>query len=450
MSESNIPDPHAPETGDPVLEKPAKPIAETTESVRKGIRPRTAKRLAIMAAILVVLVYGFYWFVGLKGDLQLPSDTSGMISAVKQLDQGSQVVVIDAQGKVTDSPDYTTGKSDRDTAWDPLGNRLFFISDRKEDSFHIFRWDPQRGALDQKSIDRAGRSGLSFDVQDKGIGDLVGLVLVRGTVQEFTPKTAKSQQVMPPTKKAVGGADEGASSTFELIYKRFGQSFKAARWFGNQRFIAAVMRREDKGESLIVQDSQPDEKGMTRQPQLVFVAEKINLAVDPTSGSLVFSIAGILPIPGADGTPALGPDGKVPTYPFTHGLFMLSAIDSAPKLEFIGPSPSKDICFGNPVVSPDGTSMMFLIGKYTGEGNMEVTALGSCPLKAGGIQAGGPLATGHVTDPSFSHDGRKIAYVKQDGGHQAIFIASSDGSGAKNLTGSAGDFSSPLFSPQYK
>ena len=450
MSESNIPDSPTPETADAVAETPVKPIPAEPENLRKGIRPRTAKRLAIMAFILAILVYGFYWFVGLKGDLQLPSDTSGMISAVKQLNEGSQVVVLDAQGKITESPEYTSGKSDRDTVWDPLGNRLFFISDRKQDSFHIYRWDPQRGTVDQKSIDRAGRSGLTFDVQDKGTGDLVGLVLVRGTVQEFTPKTAKSRQVMPPTKMTTSDPESGSSSAFEVIYKRYGQSFKAARWFGNRRYIAAVMRREDKGESLIIQDTQPDEKGVTRQPQLLFVAQKINLTVDPTTGALVFSIAEILPILNPDGSPVLGPDGKAPKYPFTHGLFMLNINESGPKLEFIGPSPSKDVCFGSPIISPDGTSMMFVIGKYTGEGNMENNALGSCPLKAQGIQAGGALATGNITDPSFSPDGRKIAYVKQDGGHQAIFIASSDGSGSKNISGSAGDFSSPLFSPKFK
>ena len=255
---------------------------------------------------------------------------------------------------------------------------------------------------------------------------------------------------MPPTKKASSDPEGGSSSTFEIIYKRYGQSFKAARWFGNRRYIAAVMRREDKGESLIVQDSQPDDKGSIRPPQLVFVAEKINLAVDPKTGSLIFSITEILPILGPDGAPLLGPDGKVPAYNFNHALFMLGVGDSGPKMEFIGPSPSKDICFGSPTVSPDGTSVMFLAGKYSGEGNMEVMSLESCPLTPGGIKGHTSLVTGRVTDPSFSPDGRKIAYVKQEGSHQSIFVAASDGSGAKNLTGTAGDFASPLFSPQYK
>ncbi len=450
MSEPNVP-----EANEPEIQPEKKTFVSAyekadAEKIRRGIRPRTAKRLAIMSVILAVFLYGGYWFIGLKGDLQLHSDTSTMIAATRLLDQGSQAVVIDAQGKVTQSSGYVMGKSDRDLAWDPKGERLFFISDRKDDSFHIYRWDPQRDKVDQRSIDKAGRSNLTFDTQDKGNGELVGLVMVRGTVQKFTPKTAKSQQVMPPPKKANGDPEGGSTSAFDLIYKRYGDSFKVARWFNDRHYTAAVMRREDKGESLIIQNNDPDEKGDVRPPQILFVAQKINLAVDPKSGSLIFSITEVLPILKPDGTPVLGPDNKPPKYDFVHALFMLSITNTGPKAEFIGPSPGRDFCFGNPVVSPDGSAMMFQIGKYMGDGNMETQNLVSCPLTAGGIRGMSQVAPGTVTDQSYSPDGRKIAFVRQEGGHQAIFVAANDGSGAKNLTGSAGDFAAPVFSPQYK
>jgi len=451
MSEST-PEPIDTEESTPVEPptKAAKPT-ETAAEIRKGLRPRTARRFGIMAVILIILIYAFNWFVSQKGDIFFPSDTSKMIGALKLEESGSQAIAITPDGKITASEGYVAGKSDRDLAWDPLGNRLFFISDRKEDSFHIYRWDPQRnGNPDQKSIDRASRGDLVFDVQDNGKDELVGLVIVRGTVQEFTPRTAKSQQVMPPTRKASGDPEGGSTGTFELLYKRFGQSFKSARWFYNRRYIAAVMTREDKGESLIIQDSMPDDKGNTRPPQLLFIAEKISITVDPKSGGLVFSLTDVLPLLGNDGKPLVGEDGKPQTYPFNHGLFRMVEKDNSLAIEFIGPTPSREICLASPVVAPDGNSVMFLAGKYLGDGNMDVQSLISCPLVQGGIKSGTPIVSGNVTDLSFSPDGKNIAYIKQEGGHQAVFIASSDGSGAKNLTGSAGDFASPIFSPQYK
>lgn len=439
----------------PELETTTEPAKKSYESkvmgdaVRTGLPPRTIRRLTIMGVILAVLCYGFYWFLGTKGDFQLASDTSKMIAALQQKESGSEAVVIEGEGKVKPASGYAEGNSDRDLAWDPQGNRLFFISDRRENGFHIFRWDPQRDNLDQKSIDRASRSELFFDAEDKGVGDLVGLVIVRGTVQEFTPKTAKSQQVMPPTKRSAGG-EEGSVGNFEMMYKRFGQSFKAARWFHQRRYIAAVMRREDKGEALIVQDMEGDGKGNVRPPQLLFNAQKIDLAVNPKTGDLVFSIVDALPFYDEEGKVLKGSDGKEIVVPFAHGIFHTMEKDGKLSFEPIGIVKEKEICFSSPVVAPDGNTVMFLVAKYLGEGNMDIQSLDVCPLVSNGMQGHTPLVNGNITDPTFSPDSRKIAYIKQDGGHQAVFIANNDGSDAKNLTGSTGDYATPVFSPQYK
>ncbi|MBS1703919.1 MAG: PD40 domain-containing protein [Armatimonadetes bacterium] len=430
--------------------KPTPAASAVEEKVRTGIRPRTAKRLAIMAVLLVGISYALYWFVGQKGDIIFPIDSSKMIAALK-LDEGSQAVVIDPSGKVTASSGYTAENTDRDLAWQPDGNRLFFISDRMNSGYQIFRWNPaSNGDPDQRSVDRASRSDLSFDAQETGKGDLMGLVIVRGTVHRFEPKTSKSTPVMPPSKQTSSDPEGGQTGTFEVLYKRYGQSFKTARWFGHRRYIAAVMKREDRGESLIVQDSEPDDQGRMRPPRLVFIAEKINIAVDPVSGGLVFTLTDVLPILDDQGNPVEGPDGKPIKYGFNHAI--LRTVDQGGNLgmQMIGASPSKELCFASPVVSPDGNSMMFLAGKYKGEGNMEVTSLNSCPFVENGIQGASLLVPGIVTDPTFSPNGRQIAFVKEDGGKQAIFLATSNGSDVKNLTGSSGNFATPLFSPQYK
>ena len=161
------------------------------------MRARKFRFILISFVALIAIIYGFIYFQSLKGDIQLPSDTKSLIAAIKEDDQGSHVVAMTQDGTLTESGGLTPGKSDRDITWDPQGNRLFFVSDRKDDSFHIFRWDPARNNIpEQRSIDRAGRSNLSFDVQDPNSGEISALITVRGTVQEFFPQTGKSIQLL--------------------------------------------------------------------------------------------------------------------------------------------------------------------------------------------------------------------------------------------------------------
>ncbi|MFY7881792.1 MAG: hypothetical protein ACOVR6_05805 [Fimbriimonas sp.] len=416
------------------------------------MKARILRRRLIWFVLLIASIYGFFWFIGQKGDFQRPSDTSDMIAAVQYTKTGSLVSVVKNDGTIV-TPDTESGKlvSDRDIAWDPKGNRLFFISDRKDSSFHIFRWDPaHNGSPDQKSVDKAGRSNLAFDVQDKGIGELSGLVTVRGTVQEFFPKTAKSTTVMPPSGKAqmavtdeASGAVGGAGSNMELMYSRYGVSFRVAKWFGNRQFIAAVMRREDGGESLIVQDLTPDDKGNQRAPQLLFIAEKINLQVDPSGGALVFSLVNTYPMPDEK--------GNLQKLPFRNGLFILDPTKA--DAERMGPlffAPTEELAVASFAVSPDGSLLLAAVGSSTKEGTIEVKGLLTCPLKIGGGQSMTPILAGAVADPCFSPKGDKIAFVKREGTKRSIFVAKVDGSDQRNLTGDKGDFANPVFSPQYK
>jgi hypothetical protein len=410
------------------------------------MRARTFRRLIIMILALVSLVYGFFWWVNQQNDFQLGSDTSKFLAAQKLTTNGAQVVVLDKDGNVTESKDYKEGSEDRDVTWDPQGNRVFFVSDRRDDSFHIYRWDPQRNsAPDQKSIDKAGRSNLTFDLEPSDAKDLSALITVRGTVQEFFPKTARSQQVMPPSPKEKVSSEEGegATSAMELVYRRFGTSFRVAKWIKKRRYIAAVMRREDFGETLIVQDSEPDDKGVLRPPVPLFTAEKFYLTVDAATGNLVFSVLGAVA--------PTGKDGKPEKLSFKHGIFIFDPSQERERaLAPVVLSPSDDTSFAQLSTSPDGSKVIFTSGPYTGDGNLTVKALVACPLQIQGSQAATPILQGSIADPVFSPDGTRIAFVKREGTTRAVFFANADGSSAVNLTGSKGDFANPVFSPQYK
>ena len=409
------------------------------------MRSRSARRLIIFVVSLGVTGWLFIWLLGKKGDIQLGSDTSTMIAAISLSTDGSQAVVLDQKGTITKSAGYTAGRTDRDIVWGPDGNRLFFISDRKEDSFHIFRWDPQRNAEpEQRSIDKAGRSNLAFDATPKTDSELSGLVMVRGTVQEFFPVNGKSSQILPPSKQRVEAEEGGgAGNTFELLYNRFGKSFRVARWIKGRRFIAAVMRREERGENLIIQDFEPDKDGKIKPPFQIFAAERIEIDVDPANGDLVASLIEV--------TPPEGPDGKPMKTTFAHGIFLIDP--TKPSKEVVQPifvSPNPQQCVTEIKCSPDGNSLLFVPAIYSGDGNGTAMGIVSCPLKPQGGGAGSPLIQGAVSSPSFSPDGKKITFIKREGSHRAVFIADANGSNPRNLTGTSGDYSRPLFSPQYK
>ena len=57
------------------------------------------------------------------------------------------------------------------------------------------------------------------------------------------------------------------------------------------------------------------------------------------------------------------------------------------------------------------------------------------------------------SQPRWSPDGRKIAFVSQRDGHEDIFVMNADGSGQRNLTrtpGSGSRESHPVWSPAQK
>jgi dipeptidyl aminopeptidase/acylaminoacyl peptidase len=407
------------------------------------MRSRSTRRLVVFVVSLGVVGWLFVWLVGKKGDIQLGSDTSGMIAVRLLTKDGSQVVTIDSSGNVTKSAGYTAGRTDRDLAWSPDGNRLFFISDRKEDSFHIFRWDPQRNAApEQRSIDKAGRSNLIFNETPGTDAELAGLVTVRGTVQEFFPVNGKSSQILPPSVKRVEAEDGGgAGSTLELLYKRFGQSFRTARYLNGGRFIAAVMQQEERGESLIVQDFEPDKDGKMKPPLMYFAAERIEIEVDKRTGTLLANIIEVFP--------QEGKDGKKMGFPFVHGIFMIDPLKSgAEGLVPVIQIPERSYCISDFAISPERSLVLTVKAKYVGDGN-------SIPedLRAYDPNKSEPpliLLEGKISSPVFSPDGKKIAFIKREGPNHAVFIADSNGSNARNLTGTSGNYSRPLFSPQYK
>ena len=104
-----------------------------------------------------------------------------------------------------------------------------------------------------------------------------------------------------------------------------------------------------------------------------------------------------------------------------------------------------------PVVSPDGKLVVMSMGGVSVQKpgwlfpRTYDQALGVTDLLGSGIKV-----IGHGTDPAFSPDGKHIAFARQVGEHQHLFIANADGSNPVQITDGANDDETPTFSPDGK
>jgi len=408
---------------------------------------KVLRRILIGAVILVGLVLGIQWLTSLQGDLDLGNaNTVGMIAAVQIEDDGQSAVVLKEDGTVVKNNGWQAGNQDRDLAWDPEGQRLFFVSDRQEETFHVYRWNPDKNNNPEKrSVDKAGRSSIFFDLEQHADVDKTALITTRGTVQRFNPKDGSFKQVLPPTNSA-GATEEGGSTTaMEGTYGRLGgTSFRNAVWLKERTWAAAVMRSET-GEILIVQPLiSPD--GKPTKPQILMAAKKIDMAVNPKTGALIFTFMDFQfpqgqPIPEENIK-----DGKVVRNIY-HGVGIFDPL-SEPSFGLVAAVPDDKTCFSSPAVSPDGQSFVVVVGEYTGDGSLESRGMVSMPFAIGGGQNGSPLLQGEVYDPAWNPAGDKLVYIRKTGSNRAIYTCDANGGGEKNVSGDKGDFMKPVFSPQ--
>ena len=78
----------------------------------------------------------------------------------------------------------------------------------------------------------------------------------------------------------------------------------------------------------------------------------------------------------------------------------------------------------------------------------------ACALGALALGGGGALAQGGVTrgdiQPTWSPDGKKIAFARLVGTHLQLYVMNADGSGQKALTHGVPDHLDPAWSPDGK
>jgi len=419
-----------------------------------SILPKISKKLAsrTLALIVVVggLVYGLEWFLRVRSDLKglQTANTVGWISAIQYLPDGQQLVLISPDGKIHKDAGYKPHSTDKDAVWSPHGNFLYFVSDRTDQNFNLFRWSPGSDEpAEQRTTGTRARSNPKFtvDIPDEKDSTAKPLITCGGLVQQFDPTNQSTEQVLPPTTKEIAQSqatgDEnpgGIESQFTGVYGNLGTSFREAQWCGGKTYIAGIMRRET-GEVLVLQGMEPV-NGKLPQPRAVASGDRIEMAVSPKDGNIVFSVENFR---WPESTP-LGPDGKPLKKPFINGVVHYDLKTGKGDLVMGDPK----LAFSGPQIRPDGSCVLVTIGDlasgtFTARGMLTLPMVRDPNFK-------GLRIPGEIHEPSWSPDGLHIVFALRTNGKRAIYDYRIDDPSPRNITGDDGDFGVPRFSPQTK
>ena len=405
-------------------------------------------RFAIFLLILAGLFGGYQLWRKYSEDPTnlLPADTEGMIAAVELLPKGSRAVIFKSDGAKLESPDHKSGATDRDLAWQPDGNRLYFASDREDNSYHIFRWNPSNQMVERRTTGSRSKLRPKFDATASAADLNKALIAEGGTVLEMDPSKIVRTQLLPPNQQ-VAGDEQGSISPMEGFYKQLGSSFREARWGKNREFIVAVMRR-DEGEVLIVQGMIPVKIDATSnrlpQPIGVIAGKKIDFDIS-VDGKVVFSVLGIQNV--ADQV-LDRPDAEVQKIPFKNSIEMINPGDPKSGRIPLFLSDKIDQAFSKVRFTPDGNSVVGIAGVGSELGDIKPVALVLMPAAEGGAQKATPLVRGSVTDFDIDRKGESVVYTERRDGATPIFVAPISGGDSKPISGATGNYSEPRFSPQ--
>lgn len=208
---------------------------------------------AILALVIVALVYGYQWLKDRDADIDIGSVSSkGWISMISMKDTGSVAAILKPDGTILEAPGAKPESSDRDLVWRPDGNRIFFSSDREGGAYNIYRWNLSTNVVMRRTLGKISKSDPSFLPDPK---DTDPLFIYGGLPWQLDPKSGKAEKIYPAESKEKKGEvnlnEEGAGESVGGFGMGAEIKARTARYIGDREFIAFI-RKFEEGEQLIV------------------------------------------------------------------------------------------------------------------------------------------------------------------------------------------------------
>ncbi len=448
--------------------QPEEVVSTLPENIadKDAIQRKMLLRVVVGLFAIAAIYMGYQYFKSQSQDWEgeTPTDTKDMIAAIENSSGSNRIIIYKPDGSKLQSPGKQDGIVDKDIAWRPDGHRVLFVSNRQSGNFDIYRWDPKADHVQLRSQGGRAKSNLFYDYNSEpGYRDF-GLYSAGGFIMKYDQKTTVPEQLLPPPRvKTETSSDEGEGSTGQLdnIYKTIGEAFINSKWGLDRTILWATMKREADMVFIMNPLTKNVNKGL---PKVRFAGKSIEYDTD-RDGNCVVAVREFQFVNSQSVPENYLKDGK-PVLPFNSGLYFCPADDREPAIichtigssMFVGavgqqPKPifvqnGVTLALAQPVISPDGTTLVFVLGKLVGERDFEGLSLIAFPLKEKSpLKGPGRVALGPVAEPSFSADGLKIAYTKKEAnGKHAIYVANLEG-GVESKVSDNGDYSSPKFSP---
>ncbi len=420
--------------------------------INKKLVIRTLLSLFTLALLLAV----YSWLRNRGTDVDLGSVQSKDWIAALEYTRGSgtHAVIIKTDGTILPSPGFKDGTHDRDLAWRPDGNRLYFSSDREENAFNIYRWNLASGLTERRTLGKITKSDPSFQAGEASELAVNPIIVFSGMAWELDPGDGKANQLVPPkTGKNDAAVDTRDESSGDKLSGGFGEgaAFKVmeARYFGGKQYVA-VIRRTDTGECLSIQSME-----VAKNHRTVAAGDRIFMDVDPHSGKLYYSVLGFQ-WPDQNNIPPQFITNGVIKKPFAHYILGFNAATFEMDMGPVIASTDDSSCFSHIAISPDGTTLACVVGEYKSDGEFSTKAIISMPAAPSGARnvaklypGGKDLSNLQITNLSWSPDGKHITFGTIDSAHaRTVCVIDKDGSNYKELTKGKGDFGLPVFSPQ--